>query len=324
MKFKGLSKIAIAGAALAATAATLGTSTYAWYVSNANVTMSGVTGATAGEDVGANLVIAGNKVTTDGDAPASWGPSVALAAADDRADYIATTSVSKFLSQALNPQSKDLEASSETWKDAEGETISDTSFIEFKVWIKNSKAATITPLFGISNTTTNLVSQTAYNPNGLPTAKPAGGAVAADDHFTVDAVQALRMEITKSSETTYSSPVTEVYKVAEMAQTLDFQGAYTTDTTKFATGGDANVYYYNMKNEVAYNTTAGTGVSKDVAGAIYTGEKAAWSDFSVAADEAVELSFRIWLEGADKDCFDSCVGQTFSFSLKFTAVTANS
>ncbi len=324
MKFKGLSKIAIAGAALAATAATLGTSTYAWYVSNDNVAMDGVTGATAGTEVGANLVIAGNLVGENGtDSPSSYGPSVSLDAAADRTAYTATdgTSDGLFLAEALNPQSKNIEAQTETWMNADGTTNTTPRFIEFKVWIKNSKDATIVPEFGIENVTTaeNLKTQTAYNPTGLPTKKAGeNNPVKSGDSFTVDAIQALRMEITKKSAVSYPTAVTEVYKVAEMAKTPELNGKYTTDATKFATGGDANVYYKNMKNAVAYNTTAETGVSKDVSGAIYTGEKDAWSNFAVKADEDVLVSFRIWLEGADKDCWDSCINQTFNFNLKFT------
>jgi hypothetical protein len=324
MKLKGLSKIAIAGAALAATAATLGTSTYAWYVSNDNVAMDGVTGATAGTEVGSNLIIAGNLVTADGDAPSIYGPSVSLTAAGDRTAYEKTdgTSDSLFLAEALNPQSaEDITASTIAWKNADGTANNTPRFIEFKVWVKNSKDATIVPEFGIENATTdaNLKTQTAYNPQGLPTKKAgADTAVKSGDSFTVDAIQALRMEITKKSAVTYSTPETEIYKVAEMAKTTALNGTYTTDATKFATGGDANLYYKNMKNAVAYNTTADTGVSKDVSGAVYSGEKEAWSNFAVKADEDVLVSFRIWLEGADKDCWDSCINQTFNFNLKFT------
>jgi len=331
MKFKSLSKIAIAGAALAATAATLGTSTYAWYVSNDNVAMSGVTGATAGTEVGANLVIASNLVTSTGDAPYNWGPSITLAQAADRSAYTQENSYGKFVAEALNPQSaEDITASTIAWKDADGAAATAT-FIEFKVWIKNSKAAVITPEFGLANTTTGtLKTQTAYNPNGLPTKKAgANTAVQPNDSFTVDAVQALRMEIVKESETTYASTnkTTEIFKVAEMAKNTELNAGYTTDASKFATGGDANEYYKNMKGKTAYNTTGysaadrttGSGVSL---ANVYSGEKSEWGTFNVAADEAVKLSFRIWLEGADADCWDSCIAQTFAFNLKFTAADA--
>lgn len=338
MKFKGLSKIAIAGAALAATAATLGTSTYAWYVSNDKVAMDGVTGATAGEEVGANLVISGNKIATgNADSPASWGPKVTLGKATDGTEYATVGTSSKFLAVPLDPQSMDTTASTETWMDDEGTDITTAAkFIEFKVWIKNSKAALIEPRFGVANTTDSaaLKTQTAYNPNGLPTNVNSG------DSFTVDAINALRMEITKESVADYSAQgleltytgatvTKEIFKVAETAYKTNLEDKYATDTTVFKTGGDANEYYKNMKGVAAYNTTGygvtdGAGTSKDAAenGKVYADEKAEWGSFNVKADEAVKLTFRIWLEGADKDCWDSCIGQTFAFNLKFAVVTA--
>jgi len=330
MKFKGLSKIAIAGAALAATAATLGTSTYAWYVSNDKVAMDGVTGATAGEEVGANLVISGNEIAATGDSPASWGPKVKLTKATDGTEYTTEGTSSLFLATALDPQSMDESAQTETWKDNEGTDITTKAkFIEFKIWIKNSKDALLEPRFGVANTTDSaaLKTQTAYNPNGLPTGVNSG------DSFTVDAVQALRMEITKESVAAYSgasstlqytgdSITKEIFKVAEASYKTNLEDKYATDTTIFKTGGDANEYYKNMKGIAAYNTTGygvtdGAGTSK---ASVYTNEKAEWGKFNVKADEAIKLTFRIWLEGADKDCWDSCIAQTFAFNLNF-AVT---
>ena len=45
---KGLSKLILSGAAVAACAATLGTSTYAWYTTNTEVSANDIVGASAG------------------------------------------------------------------------------------------------------------------------------------------------------------------------------------------------------------------------------------------------------------------------------------
>ena len=58
MKLKGLTKLILAGTALAATAATLTTSTYAWYVTNSTVTVSGIDGTTASAKTSDNLLVA--------------------------------------------------------------------------------------------------------------------------------------------------------------------------------------------------------------------------------------------------------------------------
>lgn len=333
MKLKGLSKIAIAGAALAATAATLGTSTYAWYVSNDKVSMTGVQGTTAGDDVGANLVISGNKIVESKDTPASWGPSVQLVKVD-AASSLATTD-SAYLSAPLYPQSKAREANADKgvavgdWINNEGTKMDGTSaaltttFIEFKVWIKNSKQSNIKPELGIAhNASEVLKTQTAYNPNGLPTKKAgADTAVQSDDSFTVDAINALRLELTMETEgtdSTYLTPDVKTYDVKSIAKTTNLEEPYTTDATKFATGGDANIYYKNMKGVAAANTNTTTGASTNE-----TGLQTSWENFSVKADEAVKLTFKIWLEGADADCFDSCISQIFDFNLKFTAVSGS-
>ena len=45
---KGLRKLILSGTALAAVAATLGTSTYAWYTANETVSATNINGASAG------------------------------------------------------------------------------------------------------------------------------------------------------------------------------------------------------------------------------------------------------------------------------------
>ena len=66
MKLKGLTKLALSGAALAAVAATLGTSTYAWYVTNAKAKVDGINGASQAIG-GDTILVAENmeKGTTD-------------------------------------------------------------------------------------------------------------------------------------------------------------------------------------------------------------------------------------------------------------------
>jgi len=62
MKLKGLTKLALSGVALAAVAATLGTSTYAWYVTNAKATVDGVQGAS--KAIGAGSIYVAQNLAT--------------------------------------------------------------------------------------------------------------------------------------------------------------------------------------------------------------------------------------------------------------------
>ncbi len=68
MKIKGLTKLALSGVALAAVAATLGTSTYAWYVTNSTATAKGASGMASANGGGSVLLaqnLASNETVTD-------------------------------------------------------------------------------------------------------------------------------------------------------------------------------------------------------------------------------------------------------------------
>ena len=58
-------KLVLSGLALAATAATLSTSTYAWYVSNTSADVDGGTAATMAGTSSGNLLVAQNVTKTD-------------------------------------------------------------------------------------------------------------------------------------------------------------------------------------------------------------------------------------------------------------------
>ena len=60
MKLKGISKLVLAGTALAATAATLTTATYAWYVTNSTVDATNINGKVSGDSVDGSLFISKN------------------------------------------------------------------------------------------------------------------------------------------------------------------------------------------------------------------------------------------------------------------------
>jgi len=84
MKLRGLTKLALSGVALAAVAATLGTSTYAWYVSNTTATVSGAQGSTAGAETTGSLYAASESMHASG----QWSNKIALASGTD---YTAAT-----------------------------------------------------------------------------------------------------------------------------------------------------------------------------------------------------------------------------------------
>ncbi len=76
MKLKGLTKLALSGVALAAVAATLGTSTYAWYVTNAKATVDGVQGASKAIGAG-SIFVAQNAVKPTDTSSATYAADLA-------------------------------------------------------------------------------------------------------------------------------------------------------------------------------------------------------------------------------------------------------
>lgn len=112
MKLKGITKLVLAGTALAATAATLTTSTYAWYVTNASVEAKGVSGSVASTSTG-SLYIAKNTVVSTADVPGVYKTDITLDLANKTSGDNPTWVVSdiaegKYTSDDLEPQSKAL------------------------------------------------------------------------------------------------------------------------------------------------------------------------------------------------------------------------
>lgn len=119
----------------------------------------------------------------------------------------------------------------------------------------------------------------------------------------------------------------EVYDVSEIAKNSKGLAAYsTTTTTSYTEYGitdytdmtsgnwDANKYYYANMDAVPTNTGA-EGASTDSS----TRTQSSWTSISLDANVDTLLSFKIWLEGSDKDCWDSCKGQDFKFNFEFNA-----
>ncbi len=370
MKLKGISKLVLAGTALAATAATLTTSTYAWYVSNTTVTATGVQGSVAGSSIDGSLFIAKNKAFA---AVGEQGQEGYIAAHEGPDKYITDIQLTPdattgYTETTLDPQSKaklvdsyyyyktkdaskgektyykqdgsnsfvpateqdtdvkllyERSAQSEgvVWCDKDGKKIDSAKLITFKFWLKSSSAGTAAVTFMVDNTTTSATTQMALSGGSgvLPTGKDQG------DTFTADAVHALRMEVFQKNGDAQETSAT--YAVSEIAKNAAGTDAYTTAGSKavttngvnLVTGGDANKYYFNVLGTAPYNTTAGSGASTDA----NTRTAAAWENVTLVANTDTLLTFKIWLEGSDADCWDSVRGQSFTFDFSFAFTPAS-
>jgi len=334
MKFKGLTKLALSGVALAAVAATLGTSTYAWYISNTTATVSGAQGSTSQASTEGSLYAASKTMHANGE----WGNNVVLDPTGG-ADYTQNNNLNPVtLATAAKTNAYNTAAGTSIspdegkFVDKTGTVVADSSAVltfDYYLITRGEKPVKIQPKLTINNTTTKTGNpakyagtQTSYSANNLPT----GVTAATGQEFKVDAVYALRVEITND----------KAYGAVQTGGTaVDTDSAFSTTVyaadTAFAAyslkedmvkGGKANEYYNSIVNGVnLYGCSAGTGdntnLYKDVAAPSGT-----WGAFYLVPDQETHLTFRVWLEGTDADCYDSCVNQSFSFDFEF-AVAKN-
>lgn len=298
MKLKGISKLVLAGTALAATAATLTTATYAWYVTNASVDVLGASGSAASAETDGNLMVAQNKIVETKDTPNAYKVGLSSLDADSK-------SVPE---GGITPQTR----ADTKWYKADG-TEKAPTMLTYKFWLKATASdtsetnVTVTPVLTVRNATTNLASlkQTAYTGTA---------GVGQGETFVVDAVYALHMDVTtttlKSGE--YGTPTAVVTNgsVADIA--TDYaKAAGTADTA--ASDYDSNVYYFEIMGEAGKGTDASTGASV----ASTSGEKT-WAAMNLESGVDTLITISFWLEGTDESCYDSCMSQAFEFDFNFT------
>lgn len=270
-------KLVLSGLALAATAATLSTSTYAWYVTNTTADVDGGTAGTAGTSISGNLLVAQHNKET-GKAGA-YSNKISLEGTYTQ-------------SPRLNPVTKN-ESSSTGWINVDGEEVEAASaYQEVSFWVLSTDATTVNVATVLANATASdkFVDQRLLNATGKPTG--AEGELAINSTFHKDAVEALRFEV--------------LVKDVSVG-VFDAKGMYASYTTAAgcATAGDANAYYAAVMGEAP------------AGGATVDAPAEAFNKITVVAAEETKVTIRIWLEGTDADCFDSCIGQdvTFSFDL---------
>lgn len=291
-------KLFLSVAALAVCAATLVSTTFAWYVSNQTATATGVTGATAAIDGDGSVFI-----SKDGE---TFLSSVSFTDADFQTGNKAGNAKGEF-----DPVTT---TDGKAFTDVAG-TAAEGKVLTVNLWLKSSKDLTVTPNLILKNTTTTLPTQTAYQ--DITKADITEGAVKAGSSFSVDAVQALRMAITAgATETT-----TTIYDVMSIAKSEKTDSGFTAYAIKggvaeanLATGtfgedatplSGAHLYYAQVMGEAPAKTTPATATTS-------------WANISLTANTATKLTFTFWLEGADISCYDSCAGQSFQFDFDFS------
>jgi len=285
---KGLSKLILSGAAVAAVAATLGTSTYAWYTTNPTVNANNIVGASS--DTGASSIF----ISKDSGSPKSWSQTVTFAASD-------------FAAKKLIPAQPTSTAGAFT--NLAGTASGDNDVLKFTLYFKTSKTAANVPLYiksiSVENTTTTQPS--ADNLAYTGESGTVGGIDTTKATYKIDIVKALAIQVSNTSESVKTNFSLSGYQKEGNAKTTD--------------GNDAHGYYNAVmpadKALASEDITTGQGLtSADIA-----------ADLAIAQldkDGAAEtIDFYIYLNGWSNYCYDACQGQDFKINMSFTSdVTA--
>jgi len=292
MKKSRIAKFALLGASVAALAATLSTSTYAWYVSNKVANVTGGTGVTGSADADGSVLLSWNGST-------AWGKTLSFS--DTGATDISGVSLMPVHQHRANDENKGKYFKLGANGYSEGTTAAtrNTDYLEFTIYAKTEAAAgvNVSVSFVVRNTTAagdvNSLKQLAYvgEDKGAPTGKIAG------NEFIKDALDAMYVRETYST--------TE--ELCPVAGSLKGTTTITPDA-----GGNAHTYYKNVAG-----LTAQTLFAESPETGAYV--KASFSNIALSTT-ATAITYQIFLEGGDTDCFNSCAGQNFAFELQFQVV----
>jgi len=333
MKLKGLTKLALSGVALAAVAATLGTSTYAWYVSNSKAEINNISGQSNTQAAGSLLINKLKSATNLTADPQTWTNKIEY----DTLIYKKSTD--------LDPVTRDMTYTTGGTKTGfhkvDGTAVAVTDAVGyFMVGIKTTDNAkrTVNMRLGIKNDSAvtgddvDVKPQTAYYAaSGVtPTGVEAGGQFYEDfvyalkfDFYTAeiltgdDAKPAINY-LTNGTETTADNVTTVTARDAYNAETFkNFgqTGAYTA-LSGAKTDGDAHAYYKHLSEDYVTDDAI-------VGGEADNGKTFGTQQSFTLADSTKEyvLIVRYWLDGADAQCFDSCISQKFMLSIKLETTT---
>ena len=274
MKKSRIAKLALMGASITALAATLTTSTYAWYVSTTKADITNGSGATGTAGADESLLLSWTGAT------GSWYGTLDFANASTAVkNPLYPLSFHDGVWGVLDPSTGD------------SSTTASTAYIQFTVYLLSGTDLTVKPTITISNETAVADRKAQMIINEGASYVPTG---AAEGVFKVDATTAIWTEQLDGS-------------------TKSYVAANTT-----ATGGNAHNYYNAVKDESAHVLTAAaqTTVQTRNSGA------ATLANISLTADTSKQVTYTIFLDGGDVDCFNACVGQNISFTLSFEKYTA--
>ena len=197
-------------------------------------------------------------------------------------------------------------------------TVEGASYVEFVLYLKNAGTGvkdlnmTISNLTNAKAAANNLPTKSIIDPTNNATYM---GRAATDTNYTVNAfeVAALDVEIKRVTDgALVNTLVDETVYSLKSANPSYVMG----DNTTAATNG-AHLYY-NSIMETPLKLTDTYNVNTENFASLTGGAKIKVQLPSAAnADNSLQLTFKVFLNGWDKSCFDACQNQTLTFDLAF-------
>lgn len=305
MKLK--SKLIMSGVALAACAATLTSTTYAWYTANTSVSADGIQAATV--DTGTSSI----QVAKEAGEKKNWTSKVTLATSDLK-NYDTLTPLHYIENKVTSS-----ETLTYSFKDLKGSETS-TGYLSFTLYFRTAKTSANVPLYLKEFTATNADSSLTKHDNLVYDSTASGASINSDKglannviDYSVDAVRCLSLVMDSTSLTSLKQ---KSYQVTE--------GELKEETN--LTNANALTYYNSLTSAAITKGTTGLGTpdegstNKLVETTEANASGTALQIGELDKDMAVTtITFKVYLDGWDQYCFDACKGQRFKFTVSFTS-----
>lgn len=292
---KNLTKLALSGAALAAVAATLGTSTYAWYTTNPTVSANNIVASTS--DTGSSSIF----ISKDPGTTKTWSSTVTFGATD-------------FSSSKLIPLSYDAAGKFSSLVTSTGalstSEAAGTNVLSTTLYFKSSKTTTAQKVYiksiAIENTTTGTfptADNLAYDA-AAEAGEKVGGVLKNAATYSVDFRNALAMAVVNSADTVDTS----------FSLGVDAYYGGTAPSTTITSGADAQGYY-----DAVMETNLAAGAKTAAAALAKTATPTPIATLPTDGVAYDTVQFYVYLDGASQWCYDACQGQSFKLNLSFTS-----
>lgn len=308
---KGLSKLILSGAAVAAVAATLGTSTYAWYTTNPTVSANDILGASS--DTGSSSIF----ISKDSATKKTWSAKVTFT--KDAFGTVDGTSgeITEYTSNLIPVQY----ANTGTFK-AKGEASAaahGSDVAKFTLYFRSSKISDSADPVSLYIKDIDVYSKTTTYPEADNLAYGLGqttlGVASGSATYAVDFRNALSMAV-------YNADTTNGYD-----KTFTVRPAMTGSAPSLASGSSAQVITSSTAKAQEYYDYVMATMQNDETKKLSTAEKTeagAYARDAIAVlpkngTDYATIDFYVYLDGASQYCYDACQGQEFEIDITFTS-----